>query len=74
MSKKHPECPLYKHDNCREIHNPKLCAIVREDKECLKKKKKHGWKYYLNWDRKDKIKEIIKETGKESIIPILLML
>ena len=38
MSKKHPECPLYNHDNCKEIHNPKLCAIVREDKECLKKK------------------------------------
>jgi hypothetical protein len=39
-----------------------------------KKKKEHGWKYYLNIDRYDKIKEIIKETGKESIIPILLML
>ena len=39
MSERHPECPLYSHDNCREIHNPKLCAIVREDKGCLKKKK-----------------------------------
>jgi len=37
MSKQHPECPLYNHDNCREFHNPKLCAVVREDKACLKK-------------------------------------
>jgi len=33
-----------------------------------------GWKYYLNMDRYDKIKEIIKEKGSTSIIPILLML
>ena len=39
MSKQYPECPLYKHDNCREFHNPKLCAVVKEDKICLKKKK-----------------------------------
>jgi hypothetical protein len=37
MSKKYPECPLYNHNNCRELHNPKLCAVVREDKTCLKK-------------------------------------
>jgi len=37
MSKKYPECPLYNHDNCRDLHNPKLCAIVRKDKKCLKK-------------------------------------
>ena len=48
-------------------------ALVKQKIVC-KKKKKLGWKYYLNWDRKDKIKEIIKETGKESIISILLML
>jgi hypothetical protein len=30
MSEKHPECPLY---------NPKLCAFVKKDKVCLKKKK-----------------------------------
>lgn len=41
---------------------------------CCKKKKKYGWKYYLNIGRYDKIKEIIKETGKKSIIPVLLML
>jgi hypothetical protein len=37
MSEKHPECPLYNHANCREIHNPKLCAIVNEDTVCLRK-------------------------------------
>ena len=41
---------------------------------CGKKKKEHGWKYYLNMERIDKIKEIMKETGNNSIIPILLML
>jgi hypothetical protein len=40
MSKKYPECPLYNHSNCRELHNPKLCAIVRKDKVCLKKHQK----------------------------------
>jgi hypothetical protein len=40
MSKQYPECPLYKHDNCREFHNPTLCAVVREDKLCIKKKQK----------------------------------
>ncbi|MFZ0614661.1 MAG: hypothetical protein WAM73_20615 [Desulfobacterales bacterium] len=39
MSEKHPECPLYNPLNCKEYHNPKLCAFVRKDKACLKKKK-----------------------------------
>lgn len=50
-----------------------LEALVKQ-KICLKKKKEHGWKYYLNMSRLDKIKEIVKETGKNSIIPILLIL
>ncbi len=50
-----------------------LDALVKQ-KIVGKKKKEHGWKYYLNMERYDKIKEIIKETGKKSIIPILLML
>ena len=50
-----------------------LEALVKQ-KICGKKKKEHGWKYYLNMDRYDKIKEIIKEKGSNSIIPILLML
>jgi hypothetical protein len=39
MSEKHPECPLYNPLNCKEYYNPKLCAFVRKDKICLKKKK-----------------------------------
>ncbi len=41
---------------------------------CIKKKKIYGWKYYLNKERLDKIQEIIKEKGRESVIPILLLL
>ena len=50
-----------------------LCALIKQN-ICCRKKKEHGWKYYLNIDRYDKIKEIIKEAGNKSIIPILLML
>jgi hypothetical protein len=39
MSEKHPECPLYNPLNCKEYYNPKICAFVRKDKICLKKKK-----------------------------------
>ena len=39
MSEKHPECPLYNPLYCKEYYNPKLCAFVRKDKDCLKKKK-----------------------------------
>jgi hypothetical protein len=39
MSEKHPECPLYNPLNCKEYHNPKLCAFARRDRTCLKKKK-----------------------------------
>ena len=39
MSEKHPECPLYNPYNCKEYNNPTLCAFVRNDKQCLKKKK-----------------------------------
>jgi hypothetical protein len=50
-----------------------LEALVKQS-ICGKKKKKHEWKFYLNIERLDKIKEIIKEKGVTSIIPILLML
>lgn len=50
-----------------------LEALIKQN-ICCKKKKEHGWKYYLNMDRYDKIKEIIKERGDKSIIPILLMI
>ena len=39
MSEKNPECPLYNPLNCKEYYNPKLCAFVRKDRICLKKKK-----------------------------------
>lgn len=52
---------------------PVLDALVKQNIIC-KKKKQHGWKYYLNIDRIDKIEQIIKEKGRTSIIPILLML
>jgi len=40
MSKQYPECPLYNHATCKELHNPNLCAIVRDDKTCYKKLQK----------------------------------
>jgi hypothetical protein len=40
MSKRYPECPLYNHDNCKDLHIPKVCAILREDKTCLRKYRK----------------------------------
>jgi len=42
MSKQCPECPLYNHTNCREIDSRNICAIVREDKKCLKKLHKNS--------------------------------
>ena len=48
-----------------------LGALTKQN-ICCKKKKKHGWKYYLNMDRYDKIMEIAKEKSRHSIIPILL--
>jgi len=51
---------------------PVLNALIKQNIIC-KKKNEHGWKYYLNMGRIDKIEEIIKEKGKQSIIPILLM-
>jgi hypothetical protein len=44
MSKKYPECPIHDHLNCRTIDRPDVCAIVREDKKCLKKRKNPGSK------------------------------
>lgn len=39
MSEKHPECPLCNPLNCKEYHNPKVCAFARPDKACLKRKR-----------------------------------
>ena len=57
----------------RGIAEEVLAALVKQD-ICCKKKKEHGWKYYLNMERYDKIKEIIKESGSSSIISLLLKL
>jgi hypothetical protein len=35
MSKQYPECPREDHTDCPEISNPRVCAIVREDRGCL---------------------------------------
>ncbi|MBN2417847.1 MAG: hypothetical protein JXL81_00540 [Deltaproteobacteria bacterium] len=48
MSQKYPECPLYNHSNCKDYEHPKLCAIVRKDKVCLKKKQKPKLKKEIN--------------------------
>jgi len=40
MSKQYPECPLYNHATCKELHNPNMCAIIRDDKFCFKKRQK----------------------------------
>jgi hypothetical protein len=37
MSKHFPECPLKIHNNCTDFYNPKICAIVRKDRACLRK-------------------------------------
>ena len=39
MSDKHPECPLCNPLNCKEYHNPKVCAFAPRDKACLKRKR-----------------------------------
>ena len=57
----------------RGIVKEVLAALVKQN-ICGKKKKEHGWKYYLNMERYDKIREIIREKGSTSIIPILLMI
>jgi len=56
MSKTYPEYPLYNHDNCKDLHNPKLCAIVRREKICLKKNIKPMRKA-LNKERKKRNEE-----------------
>ncbi|MFH1592307.1 MAG: hypothetical protein ABIB47_02995 [Candidatus Woesearchaeota archaeon] len=50
-----------------------LNALVKQG-ICGRKRKEHGWKYFLNIKRLDKIKEIIKEKGDKSVIPILSIL
>lgn len=60
MSKKHPECPLYNHATCKELHNPNLCAIVRKDDVCLKINSKH-----MSKDEKEEIFQKINELKEQ---------
>ena len=38
-SAQHTQCPLSNPLNCKEYNNPQVCAFVRDDKACTKKKK-----------------------------------
>jgi hypothetical protein len=38
----------------------------------IKKKKEHGWKYYLNKEKQGKIKDICKEIGRKTLLLFLL--
>ena len=63
MSKKYSECPLYNHNTCKDIDNPKLCAIVRKDKVCLKKQKNIPKDYDSGEeDRKDTLEDHEEST------------
>ena len=57
MSEMYPECPVYNHDNCKNRDNPKLCALVRKDKKCLKKLSKKVKKKKPSSKPKNKVKK-----------------
>ena len=57
----------------KSIGRKVLDALIKQ-RIIIGKKKKYGHKYYQNTERMDKIKEIVKEQGNSSIIPILLMI
>ena len=40
----------------------------------MKKKHKHGWKYFLNNERRDKLFSIAKEVGRKASILLLFAL
>ena len=52
MSIEHPECPLVRHEACKDIDLPSVCAIVREDKKCLRKHMKSTKERIKNKDSK----------------------
>jgi len=39
MKQQKTQCPLSNPLNCKEYYNPNLCAFVRKDGNCTKKKK-----------------------------------
>ena len=57
----------------KKIAKEVLGALVKQN-IVLKKKHKRGLKYYLNKERYDKIRQILGEKGRNSIIPSLLLL
>ena len=73
MSKHFPECPLYNHNNCRELQNPKICAVVRKDKVCLRKLQKSR-KAYAEFketvkrikDQKPKLEALVAADNKRT--------
>ncbi|MBU1198863.1 MAG: hypothetical protein KKF46_04915 [Nanoarchaeota archaeon] len=69
---------MYEDNVLKGLPDKQIAKIVlealRKQKIVLGKKKKYGTKYYLNKDKREKIGEIIKEKGRSSIIPMLLML
>ena len=63
MSKKYSECPLYNHNSCKDMDNPKLCAIVRKDKTCLRKQRNIPKDYDSGEeDRKDTLQDHEEST------------
>ncbi|MBF0574136.1 MAG: hypothetical protein HQK69_10345 [Desulfamplus sp.] len=64
MSKQYPECPLYNHVTCRDLHNQKVCALIREDKQCFKKRQKNS-KPQENGHENDNENE--KESDNETL-------
>ncbi len=63
MSKQKKECPLYNPYNCKEYNNPQLCAFVREDRTCKKRKKPR--KKSKNENEAKKSQEAEKTDGQK---------
>ena len=38
MSKQNPECPVVIPKNCPDFRNGRVCALVRSDKKCFRKR------------------------------------
>ena len=36
MSKQYPECPMYSHNNCKELHNPNSVLLYVKIKNVLR--------------------------------------
>ncbi|MCF8068721.1 MAG: hypothetical protein K9L30_09075 [Desulfobacterales bacterium] len=47
MSIEHPECPLFRAQNCKDYYCNNICALVRKDKVCQKKAKAKNKNKYV---------------------------